>query len=431
MPDVTRYLQRVSFLLRQGKPANDVAVYLPTDDAWAGFTSGNISVNKAMDGLLGPDLVPHILDAGYNFDFIDDGAIAHGGVPYPILILPAVHRIPLATYRKLAEYAARGGILVATGHAPSEAPGLMDAADTPQIVAISRKLHVVADIAGLAAVLHAALPADVAAAPEIAAVHRKLAFAEVYFIVNTSNHAVRTAAKFRVKGLNAQWWDPMTGKVTNAGGSDLELSLAPYESRVLVFSRERAPGRPTAAGPAPPPVELSGPWKIVFAGESQAIDAKSLHSWTDDEAHRYFSGQATYETTVTAPPAMIVSGRQVYLNFGEGTPLTTAEHNAGSGMQAMLEGPVREAAVVYINDQRAGSVWCPPYEVAVGNLLHKGENQVRIVVANLAINELAKGPLPDYKALNAKYGERFQPQDMGNLHPLPSGLLGPVRLIAR
>ncbi len=33
MPDITAYLQRVSFLLRQGQPANDVAIYLPTDDA--------------------------------------------------------------------------------------------------------------------------------------------------------------------------------------------------------------------------------------------------------------------------------------------------------------------------------------------------------------------------------------------------------------
>ena len=31
MPDITKYLQRVSFLLRQGKPANDVALYLPTE----------------------------------------------------------------------------------------------------------------------------------------------------------------------------------------------------------------------------------------------------------------------------------------------------------------------------------------------------------------------------------------------------------------
>jgi alpha-L-rhamnosidase len=281
-----------------------------------------------MDGLLGPDLVPHILDAGYNFDFIDDGAIAHGGVPYPILILPAVNRIPLSTYRKLAEYADRGGILVATGHAPSEAPGLMDTADTPRIAELSRKLHVVADIAGLTAVLHAEMPADVAAAPEIPAVHRKLDFAEIYFIVNTSNHSVRSPAAFRVKGLNAEWWDPMTGTATNAGGANLELSLAPYESRVLVFSREYAPADATAAGPTPAPVELNGPWKITFAGESQSITSTTLRSWTGDEAHKYFSGQATYETVVTVPTAMTVSGHPVYLDFGEGGLRRTRRHTA-------------------------------------------------------------------------------------------------------
>src|SRR5882757_4511559 len=34
MPDITKYLQRVSYLLRQGQPANDVAVLLPNDDAY-------------------------------------------------------------------------------------------------------------------------------------------------------------------------------------------------------------------------------------------------------------------------------------------------------------------------------------------------------------------------------------------------------------
>ena len=37
MPDIAAYLQRVSFLLRQGEPVTDVAIYLPTDDAYAQF----------------------------------------------------------------------------------------------------------------------------------------------------------------------------------------------------------------------------------------------------------------------------------------------------------------------------------------------------------------------------------------------------------
>jgi hypothetical protein len=423
MPDITLYLQRVSFLLRQGQPANDVAVYIPTDDAWAAFTPGSVSVNKSVDKLLGADLVPRILDAGYNFDFIDDGAIAHGGVPYPILILPNVERIPLATYRKLEEYVRKGGTLLFTGRTPSLAPGLMEAADTAAIVALSRG-HQVTDLAALPSVMHAALLADVATAPEIGFVHRKLAFGELYFVVNTSNHRVQTHAVFRVHGLKGESWDAITGAVEDFTGN---LDLAPYESRVILFSKEAGSARTDASTSAS--LELNGKWTIAFAGESPI--PTTLHSWTDDDAHKYFSGEAAYETTVTVPQTFIAPRHAVFLNFGEGTPVATAEHNSGSGMRAMLEGPVREAAVVYIDGKRAGAVWCAPYQVEVSGLLRAGENHVRIVVANLAINELAKGPLPDYKALNAKYGERFQPQDMAHLEPQPSGLLGPVRLIAR
>jgi hypothetical protein len=66
MPDVTRYLQRISYLLRQGKPVADVAVYLPTDDIYARFTPGRISINEGARTVLPPELVPAILDAGYN-----------------------------------------------------------------------------------------------------------------------------------------------------------------------------------------------------------------------------------------------------------------------------------------------------------------------------------------------------------------------------
>ena len=42
---------------------------------------------------------------------------------------------------------------------------------------------------------------------------------------------------------------------------------------------------------------------------------------------------------------------------------------------------------------------------------------------------MAAHPLPDYKALNARYGERFQPQEMNEIRPVPAGLLGPVTLV--
>ena len=154
-----------------------------------------------------------------------------------------------------------------------------------------------------------------------------------------------------------------------------------------------------------------------------------LHSWTDDETTRYFSGQATYLKTISIPDGMLNPSLEFKLDFGEGTvvPRTTAVTN---GMRAWMEGPVREAGVVYVNGKRAGSVWHPPYSVDVTNYLHAGQNEIRVVVGNSAINELAGRPLPDYKLLNSRYGERATPQDMKDLQPLPSGILGRVRLVA-
>ena len=156
----------------------------------------------------------------------------------------------------------------------------------------------------------------------------------------------------------------------------------------------------------------------------------SLSSWTEVAGMKNFSGTATYEKTFTVDAAVFAPERRLYLDFGEGT-LVPAPERRGSGMRALLESPVREAAIVYLNGQRAGSVWHPPYEIEVTGLLHSGENTLRIVVANLAINALAAQPPPDYRALIAKYGDRFQDQNMSAIQRLPSGILGPVRIVAR
>lgn len=397
MPDIALYLQRISYLLRQGEPINDVAIYVPTDDIYAGFTLGNDSVNRALDARLGTELTGQILDAGYNFDFIDDEAIAKVGVPYKILVMPAPQRVPEATRKKIEEYNRFGGITI-------------DIRDTPDLRTDLRKV----------------VP-DVERAPEIGFVHRHLPYAEIYFLANTSNHPVKSAAKFRTGELKAAWWNPMDGRVTAAGSGTIELDLAPYESRVLVFSKQSAGAAP-AAGATGETVAVAGPWKVSFTGANVSEQMTQLASWTASDATKYYSGTATYEATVHLDAA---PRGAAYLNFGRGTPVETLERRSGNGMSALFESPVREAAKVWINGKYAGSVWSAPYEVYLGNLLRAGDNAIRIEVANLALNELAKGPLPDYRALNAKYGERFQAQDLQNLQPVPAGLLEPVTIISK
>jgi hypothetical protein len=82
-----------------------------------------------------------------------------------------------------------------------------------------------------------------------------------------------------------------------------------------------------------------------------------------------------------------------------------------------------------VNGRRAGSLWHPPYRIDITTLVHRGENRIEVRVFNTAINLLAGQPPRDYSALYAKYGKRFEPQDMENLQPVASGMLGPVKLI--
>lgn len=458
MPDVAKYLQRVSFMMRQGQPANDVAVYLPNDDAWAAMTPGNPHLIEVLREHVGPDLLPEIFEAGYNLDFFDDdsfkqvgkidnGALVLSGNRYKIVILPNVETIPLDTYRKFEEFARAGGILVATKRLPSQAPGFRAATDEHQQVAeISKSLFsgtvrtaslVENENRDLGPTLNRLTKPDVEftpASPDVAFVHRRTSDAEIYFIANTGSYAQRIKASFPVVRMKPEWWSPFDGSVrevkdtsSSLDFSTVTLELEPYGSRILVFSKRSLPDS-VAETTEQKTLDLSNGWRVTV-GTGQSENWEKLRSWTDEEATRHFSGVATYEKSVTIPAALFQTGNSLRLYFGEGIPLT--EQPLRSGMQAWLEGPVREAAVVYINDVRAGSVWCPPYLLEVRKFLRPGQNRIRIVVGNTAMNYMAGHSLPDYRLLNLRYGERFQPQDMDKIRALPSGLLGPVLLVHR
>jgi hypothetical protein len=422
MPDVGTYMQRVSWLLRQGKPVADVAVYLPTADAMAGFALGRASVNQSMETMIGQTLVPAILDAGYNFDFTDDGAIAEMGIAHKVLVVPNVDRIPLATMQKIDAWAAKGGKVVFTKRLPGRSPGLKEEADGAKIQAIAGKYKAVEE-AALAYALRAAVAPDATVPAGVGTVHRALPYAEVYFLANTTNQVVTGTAAFRVpQGMEAAEWDPVTGKMSRA---DLKMTLAPYESKVLVFSKEKAQAAEAAKAPGET-VDLSSGWTVTFPGAaSEKWD--TLRSWTEVQGRKFYSGTATYERSFQAKSA----GRYV-VDFGAGTVVDpNAGRRAANGMRAWLESPVREAAQVYVNGKLAGSVWKAPFEVDVTGLVKTGENTIRVVVANTALNVLAGSPLPDYKELIAKYGDRFQPQDMQSVQALPGGILGSVKLVGR
>jgi hypothetical protein len=461
MPDLTRYLQRISFLLRQGQPVNDVAFYLPESDAWACFTPGHATMIDTLRDRVGANAVAKVLEAGFNLDFFDDealkqigrvekGALSLGTNKYKVVVLPNVERIPLDTLTRLDEFARSGGVLIATRRLPAIAPGFAATqAEQGQVRDIAQRLfvgpaapaHFVEDEGGqLADQLRSLSRPDVslsAAASAIGFVHRKTSNSDIYFLANTSNGPQSVKATFRVTGLQAEWWDAFSGRVSAAntepgpeGATTVSLDLEPYGSRVLVFSKSALPQQAVKApATVPSPIDLSTGWQVWFGDKGTPMSVAQLRSWTESEETRFFSGVAAYEKTLVLPASMLQGGFTYYLDFGEGHPLPESPGKS-NGMQAWLDAPVREAAVVYISDRRAGAVWCPPYRIDVTDFLKAGENRIRILVGNTAINYMAGRALPDYRLLNLRYGTRFEPQDMDKVQPIPSGLLGPIRLLA-
>jgi hypothetical protein len=215
MPDLAKYLQRMSFLMRQGESRNDVAIYLPNDDAWSRFTTGNSHLIDLLRERLGPNLIPAVLESGYNFDFFDDevlkqmgrvenGSLALGSNKYKAVILPNVEQIPIETLAKFDELARTGGTLIATRRTPALSPGFQaKVSDHQRIGDLSRRLfegpgalgHLVTDESRqLAGALNVRLKPDVAfspAAPDIGFIHRATGEAEIYFVANTGNEPRR------------------------------------------------------------------------------------------------------------------------------------------------------------------------------------------------------------------------------------------------
>lgn len=448
MPDLAAYLQRMSWLMRQGTQQNDVALYLPNADAYAHFSAGKVHLIEAERDLVGDQVMPAIFEAGYDLDFFDDemlktsgtirkGDLMLGPSHHRIVILPGIERMPIESLHKLDLFVKEGGILIATRRIPAIVPDFKTTdADQREFKATVQRLFsgtnasvkFVENESDLGPVLRKLLTPDAAIAPsakDFGFVHRQTANSNIYFIANTSNQKKTVDITFRSVEKNVESWNSLNGQIVTAnvldrttGTTTVALEFEPYQSHVIVFSNQALPLPTQRAHPATvTTVDLASGWSIAFGSRAQ-VPTANIHSWADDDATRYFSGVATYEKSFdisTGLPSTAV------LDFGEGIPLDIQPTR--NGMQTWYDAPIREAAVIYVNNERAGSLWCPPYKLDIAAFLKVGHNELRIAVGNTALNYMAGHKQPDYKLLNLRYGERFQAQDMDKIQPITSGLV--------
>jgi len=258
-------------------------------------------------------------------------------------------------------------------------------------------------------------------------------------------------ARFRVSGKVAELWHPDSGELCKLNAvqsgnehSEIELQFGPDEAYFVVF-RDSAVA--TAAKPAPwskkeqQVADLSSDWKLGFSnGGSTSMN--QLCSWTklNQDSLKYHSGTATYTKKFTVTEQQLAKAGEYVIDLGQ----------------------VDVIAEVRINDKNCGIAWKAPYRVNATDALRAGENKIEVTVANLWVNRLigdqrfeddhvwtsntgstARGMglkvIPDWvinnterpvKERKAFYAWQW-PHIKKDKPLLSSGLLGPVKLIAR
>jgi len=487
------YVNRASYILQQGKPVADVAVYLPVEDAMAEAPPQQLLLNWAVRDRLssnGPppefslknalyyesDVVKNIITNGYAFDGVDthtlnrgmqydSGRLRLGDGDYGVLVLPNLIGIDVESAEKIEGFVRGGGTVIATRRLPDRAWGLANreqrSARVREIIkqvfgeptspagyhehTLGSGLAILCgDEQGTFRKALSRLQPDIQFAElseHISYVHRRGADRDFYFVVNTSEQAQLLDATFRVNNRAPELWDLKTGNIEEVvvfeqtrDGTRIAFELGPLESKVFVFrDSTRRPAATRASLPLradgarvfdngtyfiesasglheievrgiPAPSMLAPRWRLTLGNKVLELD--QLESWTEIPGQRFYSGRGVYEADFRVPP---YEGLGVVLDLGA----------------------VRETADIRLNGMPAGVVWMRPHRVDVTTLLKPGLNNVRVDVTNLLINKILGGGPIDYSKVYEKYGERFPRGDEWDLirDPLPSGLLGPVRLV--
>ncbi len=421
-----RYMARSAFLLQQGHSVADVLFFYGQDS--------NITA------LYGQQL-PSI-PSGYAFDFtsadalrklsVRDGEIVtDSGTAYRILALdPRTRRMSLDVLRQIARLVQQGATIV--GGKPQETPSLADDVSAFRSLAsevwgseevgahgygsgrviVGRSLQEAVEALGIQPDFnYSGAPPDTA----VWFVHRRLPEGELYFVDNRLNKAVSVDASFRIEGKAPELWHADTGEIQPAsyrmenGRTTVPLSLTPHDAVFVIFrhaSSKRSESFPQAHTEVL--ATLQGPWDVRFPshlGAPPHIRLDELRSWTEssDVGVKYFSGTAVYEKTVAISPQWLQDRSRVELDLGE----------------------VKNVAEVLVNGHSVGIAWKAPFTLDMTGALKPGDNRLQVRITNLWPNRLIGDRQPGAHPIAFATYDPFT----ANSPLLPSGLLGPVRIL--
>jgi hypothetical protein len=248
-------------------------------------------------------------------------------------------------------------------------------------------------------------------------VHRKLSDRDVYWVNNRKDRVEDVQATFRIAGKVPVLWHAETGSTEQvsytiaSGSTKVKLHLQPNDAVFVVFKDKAV--KNSVDLPLKQEGELltvTGSWNVAFQrnrGAPGSTTFNELKSYTDnaEAGIKYFSGTATYTKTITAIAGWFATGKELWLDLGD----------------------VKNLAEVIVNGESLGIIWKKPFRVNVTKALKPGDNKLEIKVTNLWVNRLIGDAQP---GVTNKITYTTMPFYQANSKLLPSGLLGPVRVVA-
>jgi hypothetical protein len=261
----------MSYLLSMGRPAAQVALYLPSSSMRLGDQAGDTAF-VATEQLLSEHQV--------DFDIVSEDAIAQdlkpvqGGLQtasgnvYKTLVLPGEELLSQSALDRLRAFAQAGGHVLFLGKTPSLIAGrtilnarpatpadfawasletsaqLPPTPTPPAQPPVAPPSPQVVPAAILNAVLKSLGPLDVsldAPDPALKVMKRRLRDSDVYLFFNEGPAASNHTVTFRNDGQLVERWDPETGKIAavvssrSEGAFNVQLQLAPYQTAILMI----------------------------------------------------------------------------------------------------------------------------------------------------------------------------------------------------
>ncbi|PQJ77587.1 hypothetical protein BTO16_11925 [Polaribacter glomeratus] len=418
-----KYMQRGSYMLRQGLPVSDVLIFIGEGSPNAPFYRDDFEPN-----------IPNET----NFDNVNADVLINGitikkgqivlpsGTSYKVLVLKNCEKLSLKSLEKIHKIALAGipvvgvktiepaGYLVSEKLKETFKKLVLEIKNQPKTYAdfnwkkIFKENNIATDL-------------DFVDRDDLLYTHRKDENTDIYFFYNRDKKAAVFECDFNIDGKIPELWNPIDGSTKKLGqfihkkgqtkawihlegeeavfvvfressrgihtvslenqpnniqteyilNSKNQLQLMVKENGIFIANLDSGEKRRIEIKNIEKPIDISKNWNVEFLKENDfeaKIPFKELTDWKDhkNENINYYSGTAVYRKSFSFDDKKSEKTARYILDLGK----------------------VSIAAEVILNGKNLGVLWMSPFKLDITKQLQKGENTLEIKVTNQWTNRL-------------------------------------------